>query len=80
MGWQYRVHRCGCGKAAVTTNADGDPVCAFCLGILRQQAALTVVELEPDECHCVLPEQSCPACRAIAAEIYKEIQNGQSTD
>lgn len=26
--------------------------------------------IEPDECHCCLPEQSCPACKAAARRAY----------
>lgn len=29
-------------------------------------------ELEPWECNCVLPDQSCPTCRAAARKVYEE--------
>ena len=29
------------------------------------------IRLIPDECRCVLPEQSCPACRAAAREAAR---------
>lgn len=30
-----------------------------------------VVAMEEEECGCVLPEQSCPACRAAAAKATR---------
>lgn len=34
--------------------------------------AQELAELEPWECNCVLPDQSCPASRAAAREVYDE--------
>jgi len=32
-------------------------------------APVDLIHIEQDECHCVLPEQSCPACRNAAREL-----------
>ena len=36
MTWQYRVHKCHCGKAAVTNDETGQPLCARCAQTARQ--------------------------------------------
>ena len=65
------VFECGGVKLACVTAIDGKPFIGGDKWPIRTK--YTVVradELTPiEECGCVTPEQSCPACRAAAANI-----------
>lgn len=60
---------CGGEELAVVQALNGKPFSSMGRWTIATPFMTVKVKdliIEPDECDCVLPEQSCPACRAAA--------------